>query len=158
MKPIDPMKNARKGNSFNDRMMLIVGVPVVLCWVAFACLVIWNGLQDDAVLDRVEEYGLLLAIIATPAMLILNSIVELWKTEQGNEIQMQPDQIRAAIEQGIAHAEHNRAMTMKEQQHEQLLALEAARHGLTGSIHGNAVLRPIKPMGEDPADPAEAEE
>ena len=157
-RPLDPLAPARKGNSFNDRLVLLVGVPVVLCWVAFACLVIWNGLRDDAVLDRVEEYGLLLAIIATPAMLILNSIVELWKTEQGNEIQMQPDQIRAAIEQGIAQADHQRQLSKKEQAHEQLLAVEAARHSLTGSIHGNQVLKPVqptRPMGEDPA---EAEE
>lgn len=151
----DPLAPARRGNSFNDRLMLLVGVPVVLCWVAFACLVIWNGLRDDAVLDRVEEYGLLLAIIATPAMLILNSIVELWKTEQGNEIQMQPDQIRAAIEQGIAQAEHTRTLSLKDQDHQQLLAVEKARHELTGSIHGNHVLKPVQRMGEDPVESEE---
>ena len=102
----------------------------------------------------VLRYGLLLAIIATPAMLIS---IPSWnqKTEQGNEIQMQPDQIRAAIEQGIAQT--TSVNCPRRSKPRQLLAVEAARHSLTGSIHGNRsqAVQPVRPMGEDPA---EAEE
>ena len=121
--------------------MLIVGVPVVLAWVAFACLVIWNGLNDASVLDRVEEYGLLLGIISGPALLILNSMLELWKTEQGNEIQMQPEVARATITEIELAASHVRELALREQLHEQTLAIEKARHELTGRIDG-------KPMDE----------
>lgn len=144
--PQSPLREARKGNSFNDRLMLIVGVPVVLAWVAFACLVIWNGLNDATVLDRVEEYGLLLGIISGPALLILNSMLELWKTEQGNEIQMQPEIARATITEIELAASHQREISLREQLHQQTLAIEQARHGLTGRIDGKPSDEPFEPQ------------
>lgn len=126
--------------------MLIVGVPVVLAWVAFACLVIWNGLNDASVLDRVEEYGLLLGIISGPALLILNSMLELWKTEQGNEIQMQPEVARATITEIELAASHVRELALREQLHEQTLAIEKARHELTGRIDGKPSNEAFEPQ------------
>ena len=59
--------------------MMLVGVPVVLAWMAFACIVIWSGLQDDKVMNNIDGYTTLIAIIGGPALLILTSILELWK-------------------------------------------------------------------------------
>ena len=39
-----------KKTSFNDRLMLLLGVPVVLAWVAFACVAIVPILFERAFL------------------------------------------------------------------------------------------------------------
>ena len=77
--------------SFNDKMMLLIGVPIVLAWVAFACLVIYSGLQDEKVINDIDGYATLLAIIGDPALLIVISMLELWKSEQQGEINLHPD-------------------------------------------------------------------
>ena len=94
--------------SFNDKMMLLIGVPIVLAWVTFACLVIWSGLQDDKVINDIDGYATLLAIIGGPALLIVTSMLELWKSEQQGEINLHPELVMRNQDIATARAEHAR--------------------------------------------------
>ncbi len=125
-----------KRSSFNDRLMLLVGVPVVLAWMSFACIVIWRGLNDDKILNNIDGFTTLIAIIGGPALLILTSMLELWKQEQAQEIGALPDEwasLRASHEL-LAEREHNLAQA----QAIHARALEAERQkvdlGLEGAI------------------------
>jgi hypothetical protein len=122
--------------SFNDRMMLLIGVPIVLAWVAFACLVIWSGLQDDKVINDIDGYATLLAIIGGPALLIVTSMLELWKSEQQGEINLHPDLVMRNQDIATARAEHERLMAINAQRHEQQMDAEERRvHlGIMGDI------------------------
>lgn len=116
--------------SFNDRMMLLIGVPIVLAWVAFACLVIWSGLQDDRVINDIDGYATLLAIIGGPALLIVTSMLELWKSEQQGEINLHPELVMRNQDIASAHSEHDRIMALNAQKHMQKMDAEERRVNL----------------------------
>lgn len=116
--------------SFNDRMMLLIGVPIVLAWVAFACLVIYSGLNDEKVINDIDGYATLLAIIGGPALLIVTSMLELWKSEQQGEINLHPDLVMQNQQIANLRAEHDRTMAINEQQHLQRLQAEEQKVNL----------------------------
>lgn len=129
-------KPNRGGSSVNDRMMLLVGVPVVLAWMAFACLVIWSGLQDDKVMNNIDGYTTLIAIIGGPALLILTSILELWKSEQNQEITSMPEMWTARQRESETEALHLRAMNDRQAAHIRELEAEAQKVSL-GLLSGD---------------------
>ena len=114
--------------SFNDKMMLIVGVPVVLSWMSFACIVIWKGLNDENVLNNIEGFTTLIAIIGGPALLILTSMLELWKNEQNQEITAIPDQISKEQSEESTEGDHRRLIEGLQAEHAR--ALEAQRQAV----------------------------
>ena len=120
----------KKPRSFNDRMMMLLGVPVVLAWVAFSCLVIFSGLQSDEVLENIEGYTTLIAIIGGPALLILTSMLELWKQEQKMVIDGIPESMTGTALQHAAQAEHHRLMAAQIQRHEHELEAEKQKVAL----------------------------
>ena len=120
----------KKPRSFNDRMMMVLGVPVVLAWVTFSCLVIFAGLQSEEVLNNIEGYTTLIAIIGGPALLILTSMLELWKQEQKMVIDGIPENITASAAHHAAQSEHHRLMAAAIQQHEHDLEAEKQKVAL----------------------------
>jgi len=122
------MMKKQQPKSFNDKMMLIVGVPVVLSWMSFACIVIWKGLNDENVLNNIEGFTTLIAIIGGPALLILTSMLELWKNEQNQEITAIPDQISKEQSQDSADGDHRRLIESLQAEHAR--ALEAQRQAV----------------------------
>ena len=73
---------AKEGVTFNDIFMFMIAVPLVLLWVGFAGYVIFHGLQDQAVLQQIEGYTTLIAILGGPALLIIKDALDVWKQEQ----------------------------------------------------------------------------
>ena len=120
-----------KGDSFNDRMMMYIGVPIVLAWVAFACLVIWSGLQDDKVINDIDGYATLLAIIGGPALLIVTSMLELWKNEQSQEIALVPDETAMKLQVMKDQAAAAIAQDKIKQEHEEFLEKKAQGYQLS---------------------------
>ena len=129
--------------SFNDRMMLLIGVPIVLSWVAFACLVIYSGLKDDKVINDIDGYATLLAIIGGPALLIVTSMLELWKSEQQGEINLHPDLVMQNQNIANLRAEHDRITALKELEHRNLMDAEERRVNL------GIMTNPIEEILED---------
>ncbi len=76
---------AREGVTFNDIFMFMIAVPLVLLWVGFAGFVIHSGLQDDSVLEQIEGYTTLIAILGGPALLIIKDALDVWKQEQAEK-------------------------------------------------------------------------
>mgnify|MGYP007008434830 CR=1 FL=1 len=115
---------------------MLVGVPVVLAWMGFACLVIWSGLQDDKVMNNIDGYTTLIAIIGGPALLILTSILELWKSEQNQEITSMPEHWSARQSESEVEATHLRELAKAQAVHIQQLEAEAQKVSL-GLIDSN---------------------
>ena len=76
---------AKEGVTFNDIFMFMIAVPLVLLWVGFAGFVIHSGLQDDSVLEQIEGYTTLIAILGGPALLIIKDALDVWKQEQAEK-------------------------------------------------------------------------
>ena len=75
-------KEKGEGVTFNDIFMFMIAVPLVLLWVGFAGFVIHSGLNDAAVLEQIEGYTTLIAILGGPALLIIKDALDVWKQEQ----------------------------------------------------------------------------
>ena len=104
--------------------MMLLGVPVVLAWVAFSCIVIWSGLHNEEVLNDIEGYTTLIAIIGGPALLILTSMLELWKQEKVAYIDSIPDTVAANRDRAHAELHHVHEHDHASQAHEHSLAAE----------------------------------
>ncbi len=76
---------AREGVTFNDIFMFMIAVPLVLLWVGFAGFVIHTGLNNSAVLENIEAYTTLIAILGGPALLIIKDALDVWKQEQAEK-------------------------------------------------------------------------
>ncbi len=111
--------------------MLYIGVPIVLAWVAFACLVIWSGLQDDKVINDIDGYATLLAIIGGPALLIVTSMLELWKNEQSQEIALVPDEMAMKLQVMRDQSAATIAQEKLKQEHEEMLEKKAQGYQLS---------------------------
>lgn len=116
--------------SFNDKMMLVIGVPIVLAWVALASLIIWSGLGDEKVIEDIDGYATLLAIIGGPALLIVTSMLELWKSEQQGEINLHPDLVNLNQKEVHLRSQHDREMALISLQHKNLMDAEERRVNL----------------------------
>ena len=77
-------------SNFNDRFILIIGAPIVLAWVIFACYIIFMGMRDESVLSNLDGYTTLIAIIGGPALLIIKDALDMWKQQQTAQIQLIP--------------------------------------------------------------------
>jgi len=136
-----------KNTSFNDKMMLVIGVPIVLSWVALASLIIWSGLGDEKVIDDIDGYATLLAIIGGPALLIVTSMLELWKSEQQGEINLHPELVMQNQQIANLRAEHDRLMASRELEHRNLMDSEERRVNL--GIMADLDSEKILPITED---------
>ena len=81
----DMSKEKGEGVTFNDIFMFMIAVPLVLLWVGFAGFVIHSGLNDAAVLEQIEGYTTLIAILGGPALLIIKDALDVWKQEQAEK-------------------------------------------------------------------------
>ena len=79
----------------NDWMMRYIGIPIVWGWLLAALGIVAMGVYDpDSVMPMLEGYIALLAIVGTLATLIVTSMLELWKSEQQQEIATMEDRIK----------------------------------------------------------------
>ena len=91
-------KQASEGITFNDIFMFMIAVPLVLLWVGFAGFVIHSGLQDDSVLEQIEGYTTLIAILGGPALLIIKDALDVWKQEQAEKTAFYKIKAQAVID------------------------------------------------------------
>ena len=99
MKEIPKMsKEKGEGVTFNDIFMFMIAVPLVLLWVGFAGFVIHTGLNNSAVLENIEAYTTLIAILGGPALLIIKDALDVWKQEQAEKTAFYKTKAQAVID------------------------------------------------------------
>ena len=91
-------KEASEGITFNDIFMFMIAVPLVLLWVGFAGFVIHTGLNNAAVLENIEAYTTLIAILGGPALLIIKDALDVWKQEQAEKTAFYQVKAQAVID------------------------------------------------------------
>ena len=97
-KPKMSKDTASEGVTFNDIFMFMIAVPLVLLWVGFAGFVIHTGLNNSAVLDNIEAYTTLIAILGGPALLIIKDALDVWKQEQAEKTAFYKVKAQAVID------------------------------------------------------------
>ena len=104
--------------TFNDIFMFMIAVPLVLLWVGFAGFVIHSGLQDDSVLDQIEGYTTLIAILGGPALLIIKDALDVWKQEQAEKTAFYKVKAQAVIDYNDASQKQAQMIEAKAQEQE----------------------------------------
>ena len=110
-------KEASEGTTFNDVFMFMIAVPLVLLWVGFAGFVIHSGLGDAAVLENIEAYTTLIAILGGPALLIIKDALDVWKQEQAEKTAFYKIKAQAVIDYNDHAQKQAQMIEAKEQEH-----------------------------------------
>lgn len=129
---IQPPTRPKKPITFNDILLIILGVPLILAWLFFACYVIYSGIQDDTGLiqDNLDFYVALIAIVGSPALLFMNSVLESWKSEQAAELSALPSRLESEMKSAEAFLAHVKEMENAHIQHEIEQAALRQKHEL----------------------------
>ena len=123
-------------STVNDWMMRYIGLPIVWGWLVAALGIVAMGVYDPtAVMPMLEGYIALLAIVGTLATLIVTSMLELWKSEQNQEITSMPEMWTARQRESETEALHLREMNDRQAAHIRELEAEAQKVSL-GLISG----------------------
>ena len=111
-------KEAREGTTFNDVFMFMIAVPLVLLWVGFAGFVIHSGLGKPEVLENIEAYTTLIAILGGPALLIIKDALDVWKNEQAEKTAFYKIKAQAVIDYNDATQKQKQLIESKQQEQE----------------------------------------
>ena len=123
-------------NSFNDRMIKWTALPAVYLWLSASGAVVAMGiLRPEVVLENLEGFIALIAIIGGTAQPAFATMLELWKSEQQTETELHPEVIRANTDAMIAKAQHDRKVQVLEMNHRHLLEHEKQRVELGIFLH-----------------------
>ena len=115
---------ASEGVTFNDIFMFMIAVPLVLLWVGFAGFVIHSGLQDDSVLEQIEGYTTLIAILGGPALLIIKDALDVWKQEQAEKTAFYKVKAQAVIDYNDHAQKQAQMIEAKAQEQEHKMELK----------------------------------
>ena len=107
-----------EGITFNDIFMFMIAVPLVLLWVGFAGFVIHTGLNNSSVLDNIEAYTTLIAILGGPALLIIKDALDVWKQEQAEKTAFYKVKAQAVIDYNDHAQKQAQMIEANEQSHE----------------------------------------
>ena len=111
-------KEKGEGVTFNDIFMFMIAVPLVLLWVGFAGFVIHTGLNNSDVLDNIEAYTTLIAILGGPALLIIKDALDVWKQEQAEKTAFYKTKAQAVIDYNVAAQKQHQMIEAKAQEQE----------------------------------------
>jgi hypothetical protein len=98
--------------------MFMIAVPLVLLWVGFAGFVIHTGLNNSAVLENIEAYTTLIAILGGPALLIIKDALDVWKQEQAEKTAFYKVKAQSVIDYNASVLQQAQSIETNEQVHE----------------------------------------
>ncbi len=124
---VKEMKN--KGQSFNDKMVKRTVLPTIYLWLLAAGAVVAMGIwKPDVVLMNLDGFIALLAIISGVAVPALGTVLRMWESEQTQEVDNIPTELKHERERDSATKEHIIELEKIAQKHEHLLAQMAQEH------------------------------
>ena len=132
-------KEAKEGTTFNDVFMFMIAVPLVLLWVGFAGFVIHSGLGKPEVLENIEAYTTLIAILGGPALLIIKDALDVWKQEQAEKTAFYKIKAQSVIDYNESTQKQRQMIEQKaqEQAHKVESEMTASKtEGITLPIKG----------------------
>ena len=143
------MKN-HKGQSFNDKMIKRTVIPTIYLWLLAAGAVVGMGIwKPDVVLVNLDGFIALLAIISGVAVPALGTVLRMWESEQTQEVDNIPTELKHERERDSATKEHIIELEKIAQKHEHLLAQMDQEHSQEmDKIRGQLSLKTLEPVGK----------
>ena len=134
----------RDGNkdSVNDRMIKWTALPAVYLWLAASGAVVAMGIaKPDVVLENIEGFIALIAIIGGTAGPAFATMLELWKQEQQTETELHPSIIESQTRVMEQRAALEREMALNAQKHKHMMDAEERRAKIELVKDGKAVFK-----------------
>jgi len=134
------MADRQHKDSVNDRMIKWTALPAVYLWLAASGAVVAMGIaKPDVVLENIEGFIALIAIIGGTAQPAFATMLELWKQEQQTETDLHPSVIESQTRVMEERAALERQMALKAQEHKHTMDAEERRARIKLVAEGKAV-------------------
>ena len=138
---------AKQGNkdSVNDRMIKWTALPAVYLWLAASGAVVAMGIaKPEVVLENIEGFIALIAIIGGTAQPAFATMLELWKQEQQTETELHPGIMESQTRVMEQRAALEREMALNAQKHKHMMDAEERRAKIELVKDGKAVFKKNK--------------
>ena len=135
---------AKQGDkdSVNDRMIKWTALPAVYLWLAASGAVVAMGIaKPDVVLENIEGFIALIAIIGGTAQPAFATMLELWKQEQQTETELHPSIMESQTRVMEQRAALEREMALNAQKHKHMMDAEERRAKIELVKDGKAVFK-----------------
>tara|TARA_R100001015_G_C4614472_1_gene170325 strand:- start:702 stop:1061 length:360 start_codon:yes stop_codon:yes gene_type:complete len=103
-----------KEKSFNDKLVRQTVLPAIYLWLLASGAVVYTGImKPDVVLQNLDGFIALIAIIGGIAAPAFNTLLRTWEAEQANEIVEVPAEYEHR--RGLEDAQHKHQMHMEKE-------------------------------------------
>ena len=104
-------------------------IPAIYLWLMACGAVVGMGIwKPDVVLMNLDGFIALIAIIGGVAAPALQTVLRMWESEQSQEVDNIPTELKHDRERDTAHKEHLIELEKLHQKHEQAMAKSAQDH------------------------------
>ena len=100
----------------NDKLMLTFGLAIVVSWVLIATTASYFSIVEER--EITDSQLTVIGLLGGPALLIITSVLDLFKSKESQKIAIMPDNIIAYKEATQAIAEHTRQLELLQIQHD----------------------------------------
>lgn len=119
----------KNGDSFNDKMVSSTVKPAIYLWLLACAAVVGMGIwKPDVVLQNLDGFIALIAIIGGVAAPALQTVLRMWESEQTQEVDNIPIGLKHERELKTAQDEHKIAMEKAAQLHMNEMKTSALKH------------------------------
>ena len=127
MKPEKAMSKMRMSNP-NELLMLIFGLGVVLAWVIIAATASYYSIVEER--DITDSQLTVIGLLGGPALLIITSVLDLFKGKEGAKINILPDQLASDVSSSEAVDNHTRMLEEYKLKHDLEMEKMQKQHSL----------------------------
>ena len=109
--------------TYNDRMVSLTVLPIIYVWILASSAVVYTGItKPEIVLENLDGFIALIAIIGGVALPALNTLLRTWEAEKTNEI---ADMVERFIhERKEDSLEHEHTMIIEKQDNSHKVNIE----------------------------------
>lgn len=100
----------------NEKLMLTFGFMVVVMWVMIAAVASYYSIVEEREIS--DSQLTVIGLLGGPALLIITSVLDLFKGKESAKISILPDQLDGQVQQSKAIEEHTRALESMRLQHD----------------------------------------
>lgn len=112
----------------NEKLMLIFGFMVVIMWVMIAAVASYFSIVAER--DITDSQLTVIGLLGGPALLIITSVLELFKGKEGAKINILPEQLASDVESAEATRTHARTLEQMQIKHDLDMAALKQAHEL----------------------------
>lgn len=112
----------------NELLMLIFGLGVVLAWVIIAATASYYSIVEER--DITDSQLTVIGLLGGPALLIITSVLDLFKGKEGAKINILPDQLASDVSSSEAVDNHTRMLEEYKLKHDLEMEKMQKQHSL----------------------------